>query len=132
MVTMLKIGGMFHLLCAVLHIIFPRMFNWYQRLAPLPDSDRSVISINLNIMNYCLMFFWIVFAVIPFFHAEALMNTALGKTLLTGIVAFWFMRIFILKPVYEGISTKESIVSGIVFVAGGLLFAVPWIKALFG
>ncbi|MBN1495337.1 MAG: hypothetical protein JXA07_01120 [Spirochaetes bacterium] len=127
---LLKIGGGFHLFCAALHVCFPSMFKWSERIAPLSGEDALVISANLSIMNYCLLVFWVILAYIPLLYAEEMLETKLGKALLTGIVLFWAVRIFVLQPLYVGFEGPESLVTVAVFLAGIALFAIPWARTV--
>ena len=101
--VMLKIGGIYNILCALLHVIFPKMFNWNNLLESLPGEKRFIIEQNLHIMNWCLAIFWVILAYIALKHTSELTKPGLGRTLLTSIVIFWVIRIFILQPVYVGI-----------------------------
>ena len=122
----LRIGGVYHLLCAALHVYFPYFFQWDQRLASLSGETPLTISANLSIMNYCLLVFWLILAFIPIVHADELLETGMGKALLTGIVLFWIVRIFVLQPLYVGYTSPDSLITVAVFSAGMAMFAVPW------
>jgi hypothetical protein len=41
------------------------------------------------------------FAYIPFFYSNELLTTQLGKAVLTCIIFFWVVRIFILQPIFH-------------------------------
>jgi len=126
--VLLKIGGVYHLLCAILHIFFPYMFQWSERIAPLTGESAMVISANLSIMNYCLLVFWVILAYIPIVHTVELLETGMGRALLTGIVLFWIVRIFVLQPLYVGYTTPESLITVAVFAAGLAMFFNPWVR----
>ena len=121
----LKLGAIFHLICALFHIAFPRMFNWEDNLSDLSAEKRLIIKQNLHIMNTCLLLFWLVFAVVPFFFSTALLTTSLGKTILILIIGFWGIRIFVLQPVFVGVKTKESWQMIIFFLVGFMFFTIP-------
>lgn len=127
---LLKIGGVFHLLCAVLHIFMPKMGGWKERLKKIPEEDRDLVEQPLYIMNLCLLVIWVIFAIIPFFYTDAILKTALGNALLTAIVIFWLIRIFILQPYYIGIKSKISIQIILTFLVGLILFGIPWINVV--
>ncbi len=129
-VLLLKIGGVFHLLCAVLHIFMPKMGDWEARLAKIPEEDRDLVEQPLYIMNLCLLVIWVIFAIIPFFYTDAILNTSLGNALLTSIVIFWIIRIFILQPYYIGIKSKISIQMILTFMIGLILFGIPWLNVV--
>jgi len=124
-VVLLKIGGVFHFMCAVLHIFFPRMFQWDRHLEGMTREGYAVVSANLNIMNICLLVMWVMLAYIPFFHAAEILETRSGRALVSFIVLFWLVRIFVLQPVYAGLSSAESIITAGVFLIGALCFIIP-------
>ncbi len=127
---LLKMGAIFHLICALFHIAFPKMFNWDENLSELSAEKSVIIKQNLHIMNICLLLFWFVFAIIPFFFSSELLISPLGKTILFLIVAFWTIRIFILQPIYVGIKTKESWQMIIFFLIGYILFIIPGVSLM--
>lgn len=127
---LIKLGAIFHLVCALFHIAFPRMFNWKENLSELSAEKNIIIRQNLHIMNVCLLLFWLIFAIIPFFFSSELLVTPLGKTILFLIIIFWIVRIFILQPLFVGVKTKESWQMIIFFLIGFILFIIPGISLL--
>lgn len=125
--SLIKMGGIFHLICALFHIVFPRMFKWDGHLAQLPEPGRKTIRESLYISNVCILMFWLILAYIPFFFSREMLTTQMGKSLLTCIVIKWIIRIFILHPVFSDIKTRLSILRVIFFIAGFALFLIPWL-----
>ena len=125
---LIKLGGVFHVICAAFHIIFPRMFKWKEHLDSLPVPGKNVIKENLYISNICMLLFWLILACIPFFYSHEMLSTQIGKALLTCIVVLWIVRIFILHPVFSDIKSKLSIARVIFFLCGFSLFLIPWIR----
>lgn len=126
----LKLGAIFHLICALFHIAFPKMFNWKENLSELSADKRLIIKQNLHIMNICLLLFWLVFAIVPFFFSTELLTTSIGKTILILIIGFWIIRIFILQPIFVGVKTKESWQMIIFFLVGFIFFAIPCLSII--
>jgi hypothetical protein len=124
---LIQLGGIFHLICGLFHIIFPRMFKWKEHLRGLSKDDLKIIKENLYISNICIMLFWFILAYIPFFFAHEILTTQIGKTLLTAIIIKWIIRIFILHPIYSNVKEKLSILRVLFFLTGFLLFFIPWI-----
>ncbi len=123
--TFLKAGGIFNVLCALLHIAFPGMFKWNEILALLPPDKSPFLSQPLYIMNWCMLIFWLILAWIPLFNSKALLEPGLGRTLLSSLVIFWIIRIFILQPVYIGLSAPVSWCMIGFFSIGLILFIIP-------
>ncbi|MCP3940644.1 MAG: hypothetical protein GY710_04070 [Desulfobacteraceae bacterium] len=127
---LLKIGGVYNLLCALLHLVFPKMFGWKEILLLLPGDKRPFLEQPLYIMNWCMGIFWIIFAYICFVHSSDLLKPGIGRTLLVSMVTFWIIRIFVLQPVYIGLCAPISWQMIGFFMVGLILFAVPLIKSL--
>lgn len=85
----LKVIGFLLIGLAIVHIIFPKYFNWEKEL-------RSLSLINRQMM-YAHTFFiaLVVFlmGVLCLVSAREIIETELGKTLALGLGIFWFMRL---------------------------------------
>jgi hypothetical protein len=130
-VLLIQFGGIFHFICAVSHLFFPRIFQWKSKLDNLSEKNRNGIWGSLTLMNCCQLIFWLIFAYIPLFYAEDLITSQLGKVLLTAIVLFWIVRIFILQPFIVGFKTRMSKLQVVFFTIGLILFLIPWIITIF-
>jgi hypothetical protein len=122
---LLKIGAIFHLICALLHVAFPKLLNFKENLSELSPEKKVIIKPTLHIMNICLLLFWLAFAIIPFFFPSELLTTSIGKTFLALIIVFWIIRIFILQPIFIGLKTKETWQMIIFFFIGFVFFLIP-------
>ncbi len=127
---LLKIGGIYNILCGLLHVIGPKVQKWDVILPAIPDQIRPLVKINLYVMNWCLAIFWLILGYIALKHTSELMKPGLGRTLLTSIVIFWLIRIFVLQPIYMGIQDPRSWIMIGFFLVGLVLFAVPFIASL--
>ncbi len=121
----IKAGGIYNGLCALLHAGFPGIFKWDKILALLPPDKSPFLSQPLYIMNWCLLIFWLILTWIPLFHSRELLKPGLGRTLLTSLVIFWIIRIFILQPFYIGVTAPMSWYMIGFFSIGLALFAIP-------
>ncbi|MCU0848091.1 MAG: hypothetical protein MUD12_09415 [Spirochaetes bacterium] len=101
------------------------MFQWDRRPEGLTREGYAVVSANFNIMNICLLVMWVMLAYIPFFHAAEILETGSGRALISFIVLFRLIRIFILQPVYAGFLSAEAIITVLVFLIGALCFIMP-------
>lgn len=127
---LLKIGGIYNILCALLHVVFPKMFKWDKILESLPRDKRLVIRPSLHIMNWCMAVFWLIFAYVALVHTSELLMPGLGRTLLVALVIFWVIRIFVLQPLYIGVKNRASWQMIAFFLVGLILFAVPLVQSL--
>ena len=118
--TLIVIGGLYNLALAVFHLLFWKLFNWKQDLATLTPSNRAVV----QILNLCLTFVFLVFAYISFLHANELLHSKLGRSLLALIAIFWFLRA-IEQIIFFGLRRKASIAFLILFLIGTGLYSIP-------
>jgi hypothetical protein len=121
-----KIAGGYNLVCAVLHLSFPKMLNWKNDLLSLTKANRAC----MKILNLSLMFFWLTLAFVFLFHSETIINTNLGHSIMACMILFWIFRIFLLQPVYLGVKTKESLAMIIFFLVGLFLNIIPFMKSI--
>jgi len=128
--TFIKAGGIFLFICAIFHLVFPHIYHWQEKLIRLEKEDATSISNTLKLMNYCQFILWLIFAAIAFFFSHELLSTQLGKFILTLIVLFWIIRIFLLQPLYVGCKTTLSKWQILFFMAGLTLFLIPWINVV--
>ena len=126
----IKAGGVYLFICAIFHLIFPQLYRWQDTLDRLEKEDSARILNTLKLMNYCQFLLWLIFAVIAFFFSRELLDSQLGKCILSLIVLFWVIRIFLLQPMYVGFKTKISKWQVVFFIAGLTLFLIPLINVV--
>lgn len=118
--TLIVSGGLYNLALAVFHLLFWKLFNWKQDLASLTPLNRAVV----QILNLCLTFVFLVFAYISFFHANELLRSRLGRSLLALVAIFWFLRA-IEQVIFFGLRRKASIAFLMLFLIGTGLYFIP-------
>ncbi len=131
MEILIKIGGVFHLICSLSHIIFPKVFKWNDNLNELSPDKKKLIKNTLLLMNVCILMFWLMLSWVPFFYSHEMLSTGIGRAVLTSIIIFWVVRIFILQPLYAGFKTKSSLARTAFFIIGFILFLIPWLNLFF-
>ena len=80
---------------AAFHLGFWRLFRWKDELAKLHPLNRGV----MQVMNAMLIFLFLTVALVQVRFAPELTGTALGRTVLAGMAAFWVVRA-ILQPFF--------------------------------
>ena len=118
--TILSIGGAYNLVLAVFHLAFWKLFQWKQDLATLTRLNRAVV----QILNLSLTFVFLLFAYISLFHANELLHSKLGQSLLALIAMFWFLRA-IEQIIFFGYRRKASIAFLVLFLVGTGLYSIP-------
>lgn len=122
MKTLLCIGGFYHLAFFVFHLFFWKLFDWRRDLSSLSAANRAI----MQILNLRLMWVGLVAAYISFFHADALLTTVLGKTILVSIALFWLMRA-VEQIVFFKLKGKISAAFFAVFLFGALIYFSPFL-----
>lgn len=80
---------------AAFHLGFWRLFRWKDELAKLHPLNRGV----MQVMNAMLIFLFLAVALVQVRFAPELTGTALGRTVLACMAAFWVARA-ILQPIF--------------------------------
>ena len=91
METHLKVIGSLLILLALIHVVFPRYFNWKQELSSLSLANRQIMYVH----SFFIAFMVLLLGVLCITSAADLVNTALGKRISLGIGIFWGARLVI-------------------------------------
>lgn len=87
----LKIIGSFFIVLALIHIIFPKYFNWKAELRSLSLMNRQMMVIH-TIFIALVVF---LMGLLCITSSQELVETALGKKIILGLGVFWTMRLVI-------------------------------------
>ena len=87
----LKIIGILLIALALLHITFPKYFNWDKELKSLSLINRQMMTIHTFFIS--LMLF--LMGVLCLTSRTELIETNLGKKISLGLGIFWTIRLFI-------------------------------------
>ncbi len=87
----LKIIGILLIALALVHIIFPRYFNWKNELSSLSIINRQLVYVHSFFI--ALMVFLV--GLLCLVSAHDLINTTLGKQISLGLGIFWIARLLI-------------------------------------
>lgn len=121
MKTLLFIGGIYHIALAAFHVLFWKLFRWKDELFNLNAVNRSV----MQILNLRLIFVFLVFAYVSFFHSTELLTTGIGKVLLPSIALFWLGRA-VEQILFFGLSKAVSKLMFAIFLAGAVIYICPF------
>ena len=113
-------GGAFMAALAVFHLMFWRLFRWKSQLAHLHPVNRAV----MQVLNLVLTFVFVLVACLCFFHAEELIGTALGRSVLAGLSALLLFRMT-LQPVFFSARAPLSWGFTGLFLVGSVIFGIP-------
>lgn len=118
--NLLLIGAIFHIVFALFHLLFWKLFDWVQDLKNLSHTNKSV----MQILNLRLIFVFLIFAYISYFNTSDLLSTKLGLTMLVAIALFWGFRA-VEQIFYFGVNKIASNILLLLFIFGALLYG--WI-----
>jgi len=92
-----KIIWCLFILLALLHISFPRYFNWKQELSSLSLINRQMMWVHLFFI--ALLVF--LLGLLCLTSSDALLHTAFGRRVSLGLGIFWAVRLYVQFFVYS-------------------------------
>lgn len=91
METQLKLIGILLMLLALVHVIFPKYFNWKKELSNLSLINKQMMLVHTFFV--ALTVFMMGFLCVSFSYD--LVETNFGKIISTGFGIFWLIRLLI-------------------------------------
>lgn len=87
----LKIIGIVLIALAMVHIIFPRYFNWNKELNSLSLINRQMMTVH----TFFIALLVFLMGLLCFTSSNELIGTHLGKKICLGLGIFWAIRLVI-------------------------------------
>jgi hypothetical protein len=87
----LKIIGWILVLLSIIHVVFPKRFNWTEELSSLSLINRQVMYVH----TFFIALMVLLMGVLCLTSAKELIETDLGKKIVLGLGFFWMIRLFI-------------------------------------
>ena len=115
----IKITGGILMALALLHLIFPRYFNWEKELPALSLINRQMMVVHTFFI--ALMVF--LMGLLCLSSADELIETSLGKKIALGLGVFWSIRLFIQFFGYSADLWKGKAFETLVHILFSLLWA---------
>ncbi len=83
----------------------------------------------MQVLNLCLMWVFVIFAYVSIFHADELLTTDLGRSVLVGIVVFGIFRSAEQVIFFD---LKHSLSKAVLFLAlsGTAIYLIPLISII--
>ncbi len=97
-----KIIGILLLFLAVIHIFFPRYFNWKKELQSLSLINKQMMFVH----TFFIAFVIFLMGLLCISSSSDLIHTPLGKTISFGLGIFWFVRLIFQLCVYSSLLWK--------------------------
>ena len=126
METLVRIGGVY---CVAL-VLFPvslwKIFAWAEQLPRLNRLNQAI----MQVLNLSLTFVFGILAYLSFAHADALLNTELGRVFLGALALFWLFR-SVLQVVFFKLEHWGGWAFLALFQSGALIYGVPVVYPMF-
>ena len=87
----LKIIGILLIALALVHIVFPKYFNWDKELSYLSLINRQMITVHTFFIALTIF----LMGLLCLTSSNELIDTNLGKKISFGLSIFWTIRLFI-------------------------------------
>lgn len=87
----IRIVGIILIGLAILHVGFPKKFNWKAELASLSLLNRQMMQVHTLFIAIIVLFMGLLCS----FEYKDVEHTDLGKVISLGLGLFWFLRLYI-------------------------------------
>jgi len=84
----LKIIGVLLIILGLMHVVFPKRFNWKKELSQLSLINRQMFQVHV----FFIALFVLLVGLMNVFLTEDLLTTKLGKWICRGLGFFWGIR----------------------------------------
>ena len=114
----LKISGIIMIALGLVHVIFPKYFDWATDLKPLSLINGPLMYVH----TFFIAFLLLLIGILCLTSATEIAETSLGKRVALGIAIFWFVRLIFQFFVYSSKLWKGKTFETIVHI----IFALVW------
>jgi len=115
----LKIAGAILIVLGIVHIAFPKRFNWKDELLPLSLINRQMMMVHTFFIALTVF----MMGILSFFYFDQLLTNPFGKVISLGLAIFWFIRLVFQFFVYSKELWKGKTFETIMHI----IFALIWI-----
>ncbi len=114
----LRIIGFCLIVLGLVHIIFPKQFNWKQELSSLSVMNREMMYVHTFFIAFTLL----LVGILCLTSSIELIETTLGKRISLGLGIFWIVRLYVQFFGYSSKTWKGKTFETIVHI----LFSIFW------
>jgi len=115
----LRIVGILLITLALIHIVFPKYFNWKIELSSLSLMNRQLMYVHSFFIGFVLL----LMGLLCLTSATELIETSLGRRICLGIGIFWATRLIVQFFGYSAKIWKGKTFETAVHVAFSILWA---------
>lgn len=84
-----KVIGICLIILALIHLTFPKFFNWSQELKSLSLINRQIMRIH----TFFIALLLVLMGILCLTSGSELIHTSLGRKIALGLGIFWFIRL---------------------------------------
>ena len=114
----LKVIGFCLIGLGLVHIIFPRQFNWKQELGSLSIINREMMYVHTFFIAFTLF----LIGLLCLTSSTEIISTTFGKRISLGLGIFWTLRLFVQFFVYSSKTWRGKRLETIIHI----LFSIFW------
>lgn len=122
--TALLAGGVLHILWALFHLAFPRLFRWDTTLSGLDRVNAAI----MRVMNLCLACAFLANAWLSLSFAPELSSTPLGRGVCAALAGFWGFRLILQNTLFRPLAPRSLALSPVI-AATAAAYALPFFIA---
>ncbi|EDP72155.1 hypothetical protein FBALC1_13677 [Flavobacteriales bacterium ALC-1] len=115
----LQIIGLLLILLSLIHIIFPKHFNWNKELKSLSLINRQMMKVHTFFIALAIL----LIGLLCLTSAAELIDTDLGRKIALGLAIFWIARLFFQLFIYSSKLWKGKRFETVVHI----FFTLLWI-----
>ncbi len=115
----LKIAGIILIVLGIVHIAFPRRFNWKDELQPLSLINKQMMVVHTFFIALTVF----MMGVLSLFYSSELVTTPFGRVISLGFAVFWFIRLVFQFFVYSKELWKGKTFETVMHI----VFTVTWV-----
>ena len=127
----LKIIGILLIALALVHVVFPKYFDWKNDLKPLSLINRQMMEVH----TFFIAFVVLLMGLLCFTCSNELVYSSFGKIISLGLALFWGMRLIFQFFVYSPklwIGKKFETVVHVVFLLLWLYLTIVFMIVFLG
>ncbi|HVS97263.1 MAG TPA: hypothetical protein VHE54_12300 [Puia sp.] len=125
-----RIAGVLMILLAVLHVFFPRHFDWKRELRLLSLVNRQMMQVHLFFIAFAVF----LMGLLCLTSGDQLLHTTLGRRISFGLTVFWAVRLcfqfFVYSPaLWKGKRFEKTIHIGfsLLWTFFTVVFLLAWL-----
>lgn len=115
----IKIAGIIQIILGLIHITFPKKFNWGNELKGLSLINRQMMVVHTFFIALTVF----MMGLLSLLYSAELVTLPFGRVISLGICIFWLVRLFFQFFVYSKELWKGKRFETVMHI----LFAVTWV-----